>query len=429
MRDVCNAKGNRKPSRRLKYVAPPPPLPLEIWRIICDQLAEDNFRGSDGTYSDNRDCQLRPARTKARQALKALCRVSWGIAKMAQAALFKCYHMGDHQERRTFIQYLGAVLDSPRLAGYTKELVLDEPVFPGYKGYKRELCPLLTTKAEFAAAYARVAARLGFDESRFPLDFMEQGELQPRSTARLPSTLLLAPALLPNLERLGIGMTSKQGRPFKLLQQLHALGVVEPFWRVKELTLKFYLWEAPTIVLTRLAPLLALVPNLTTLRLYAFPGLDAADQGFIEVVREGMPPGLHTLEVRDGYLEDHTVDALLRCCPSGLERFVYVSTVVRPDFPQLGAEVTPRQLVRRLLARSGDTLRAVELDYSEERDRHRERGNSEDYETNLAMADEEYGTKLTMADFAGFAALETMVHLPYVRDDSWSWPSPSPSPD
>ncbi|KAK7968857.1 hypothetical protein PG988_007930 [Apiospora saccharicola] len=359
MRDVCNAKGNRKPSRRFKYVTPPPPppppLPLEIWRIICDQLAEDNFRGSDGMFTDNRDYGLRSIRKEARAVLKALCRVSWGIAGMAQAALFKCYHMGDHQERRSFVQYLGAVLDSPRLAGYAKELVLDEPVRHVHRSFQRERCPLLTTKAEFAAAYARVAARLGFDESRFPFDFVEQGDLQPRFTARLPSTILLAPALLPNLERLGIGWTSKQTRPFELLQQLHALGVVEPFWRVKELTLQFYLWLTPTVVLTRLAPLLAVVPRLTTLRLYSFPGLDAVNQGFIEVVRERMPPGLHTLEVRDSYLEDHTVDALLRCCPSGLERFVYVSIVVRPDFPQLGPEVTPRQLVRRLLARSGDS--------------------------------------------------------------------------
>lgn len=112
--------------------------------------------------------------------------------------------------------------------------------------------------------------------------------------------------------------------------------------------------------------------------------------------------------MRDSYLEDRIIDVLLRCCPSGFGRFVYESSMDPMPYKTAGREVTPQQLVRHLLARSKDTLRAVELDYSRPGRERYDSGDSTEYET-----------KLTMADFAGFSKLQTMVHL---TKEDWAPP-------
>lgn len=126
--------------------------------------------------------------------------------------------------------------------------------------------------------------------SRFPFDFTELGHGLGCETARLPGLLLLAIPLLPNLQVLDIEIRHTQTHPFELLQQLHAHGVVEPFWRIKDLTLQFFMgWTLTGDPTRRLTPLLALTPKLNTLRLCSCPGFDVTDQGVIQAVRKRMP--------------------------------------------------------------------------------------------------------------------------------------------
>ncbi|KAK7923555.1 hypothetical protein PG985_007626 [Apiospora marii] len=271
---------------------------------------------------------------------------------------------------------------------------------------------LLADKAEVAATYKRLAGHIGVDTCLFPFNF---AELEPDTRpAGLPGLLLLAIPLLPNLTALSVETGPNHTRPFELLEKLHASGVIEPFWRVQDLTIEFPgHWEGGVTDLTRLAPLLALTPALTTLRLRACPGFaHMADEDYVDAARRRMPPGLTALEVRDSYFNDETVGGLLGCCPSsGLARFTYQSVQWTLPSATAGREVTPRQLVRRLLAHSPNTLREVELDYSRPGRQEYDHGDGAEYEK-----------KLTRADFAGFPALRTMVHLTkedWVQPDDW----------
>ncbi|KAK6849286.1 hypothetical protein PG995_013119 [Apiospora arundinis] len=392
-----------------------PHLPLEIWRIVCEKLTADNFCAIGSEFDremiDDWECDY----YEARKSLSVLCGVSRGIAEVAQAALFKCYYMDEKGDRGTHLKFLRAILDSPdRLATYVREVRLENFVYSETREERLGVDPNLYLfgipndfpgywAEETASMYARLAARLGFDTADIPFnpDDLVRREAQARG---VPAVIVLSLPLLPNLEVLRI-MLGFEKHGFKLLQQLRAIGV-----RVRGLIDGELDWSAigNGFFLTRFAPLLALTPNVATLRLDWCGGFDPEepDTDPVQTMRECMPPGVKALELRRSRLDDRDMGIVLNCCHPGLERFRYQSGC--PE--KASVEVTPRQLVRHLL-RFKATLKEVEFDYSlPSRGRFDANDSRDEYETRLTKE----------AHFAEFLALESFVHLTkedYVESD------------
>ncbi|KAK8055003.1 hypothetical protein PG993_000230 [Apiospora rasikravindrae] len=379
-----------------------PQLPPEIWRHICNQLTDDNYRLIGTELADllNKHVSIHD-HLRAKNALAALSLVSKSIGEMALHARFKCFHMDFSGDRRVFLKFLRRVLDDPRLAACVKELSVYDWICIKHPANPR------SDEADAAATYARMAARLGVDTAAFPFDVKE---LSPHRNpaGRVPGIILLTLPLLPNLGILRVGI-GRERRPFELLRRLRASGVVRPFERVRDLTLASD-GDGYGINLTRFSPLLALCPNVATLRLVECTGFDLRERDFVRAVRESMPRRIRALEVRDSRFDDRSMNVLLACVVGGsggdgdgssrgLERFYYRSERASCEPPAV-REVTPKQLARQLL-RAKATLREIELDYSDPGRERQDDGDSEEYRTRLTVAD----------DFAEFPVLERFVHL------------------
>ncbi|KAK8032104.1 hypothetical protein PG990_001838 [Apiospora arundinis] len=369
-----------------------PHLPLEIWRIVCEKLTADNFCAIGSEFDREMIDDWESDYHEARKSLSVLCGVSRGIAEVAQAALFKCYYMDEKGDRGTHLKFLRAVLDSPdRLATYVREVRLENFVYSETREERLGVDPNLYLfgipndfpgywAEETASIYARLAARLGFDTADIPFnpDDLVRREAQARG---VPAVIVLSLPLLPNLERVR--------------------GFIDG-----ELD-----WSAigNGFLLTRFAPLLALTPNVATLRLDWCGGFDPEepDSNPVQTMRECMPPGMKALELPRSRLDDRDMGMILNCCNAGLERFRYQSGC--PE--KASVEVTPRQLVRHLL-RFKATLKEIELDYSlPSRGRFDADDNREEYEMRLTKE----------IHFAEFFALESFVHLTkadYIESDA-----------
>ncbi|KAK8035231.1 hypothetical protein PG993_010226 [Apiospora rasikravindrae] len=364
-------------------------LPLEIWGLVCEQLADENFREPGDPTST-----LVGNNAEARRALRALCEVSRGIAHVAQPALFRTYDFGEGlNDGKKHVRFLRSVLDNARLAASVRAVVLDHWIHE-------------IDADEQAEMYGRLADRLGFDTAVYPLGELERvGE--HGLPQRVPTVILLLLPLLPNLQYLTM-TTRHEEHALEFLGRLHRAGTIRPFASVVQLGLCHGDTEMGFDVLTN-GPLLALTPNVTTMRLTQCRGVgsDEADdngQAMQRKLQQCMPPGVRNLSLDYCNLEHPDLRALLACCPR-LERFSYSSGGCSVD--EANREVSNRRLVAAL-APAKATLRRVALDFdyaSRELDEDDDDEDDEDEDGDDANKDE-----LTHESFADFPVLEKVTY-------------------
>ncbi|KAK8058488.1 hypothetical protein PG994_008936 [Apiospora phragmitis] len=364
-----------------------PPLPLKIWGVVCEQLADENFRKpGDPTGMLTRN----PA--DGRRTLLALCEVSRGIAQVAQPVLFRTYDFDDgRNDGKRHLRFLRSILDNQRLASYVQAVILAHWI--------NEI-----DADELAEVYSRIAARLGFDTGEHG---PEDGIGIPE---RIPAILLLLLPLLPNLKCLAV-TTRHEEHALELLGRLHQAGVIEPFASVVHLGLRHGDTEMGFDLLAN-SPLLALTPNATTLRLNQCRGVSSHegddDDGKVaqDMLQRCMPRGIKNLDLDYCNLEHLDVKALLACCPL-LERFRYWSGGACVH--EANREVRNRQLVASL-APAKATLRRVELDFGmsdREPDDSDDDGDDDEDEDEDEEVDKD---ELTQESFADFPVLERVVY-------------------
>ncbi|KAK7968878.1 hypothetical protein PG988_007951 [Apiospora saccharicola] len=364
------------------------PFPLEIWMLVCEKLADEI----------SHDPRLHYTRRGPSSDLKALCRVSKGIFPEAERTLFRSYDMrrlgtygcsgmmDDGSGFRRHLRFLRTFLDRPHLLSYVKEVSLNGP------------SDAMWSRA--VETYGRLAKRLGFDPTTFPLrDAPEAIFADTERTGRQPVErdimLLLAIALFPNLKSLNVtAITSTDDVPlwFDTLGRMREAGAVKPFDSVVDLKLG---WdgEMGRYDLFPFGPLLASTPNVQTLQLWRChamkPNADFIEQAGLP----GFPRNIKALEMHACLFDDSTIRFLLQSCPN-LERFVYHSSGCEPlRIPRwpttnvAGYRVTARQIFETLQA-AKMTLKEIDIDLTTDCLGH------------------EQGEPLTPADFEGFPLLE-----------------------
>ncbi|KAK7954312.1 hypothetical protein PG988_015006 [Apiospora saccharicola] len=379
-------------------------LPLEIWGIVCEQLADENYR-----QPGNPTSMLMDNPASRRDTLLALCRVSKGVAQVAQPVLFRTYDFGEGMNNgKKHLRFLRNILDNPRLAAAVRIVMLDHWV-----------CDIEPHKDELVEVYGRIAARLGFDAGAFAveLDFEENEHGLP---TRVPAIIQLLPALLPNLRYLSV-TTRHEDDALELLGDLRKAGVLKPFASLEHLTLRHGDTEMGFTLLD-CGPLLALTPNVTTLHLMQCRGVSSDDGGadseeqkavvLTNALQRCMPTGLKTLDLDCCNLEHRDLRALLANCPH-LERFHYYSGGSIVD--DANREVSNRQLVASL-APAKATLRRVELNFEHS---YRELDDDDDDDGE----DNEDADELTQASFAEFPVLKRATYSGRVIFSSKARPS------
>ncbi|KAK8135967.1 hypothetical protein PG984_003907 [Apiospora sp. TS-2023a] len=377
-------------------------LPLEIWGIVCEQLADENYR-----QHGNPTSMLMDNLSGSRDTLLALCRVSKGVAQVAQPVLFRTYDFGEGMnDAKKHLRFLRSILDNVRLAAAVRVVMLDHWV-----------CDIEPHKDELVEVYGRIAARLGFDADAFPveLDFEENEHGLP---TRVPAIIQLLPPLLPNLRYLSV-TTRHEDDALELLSDLRKAGVLKPFISMKHLTLRHGDTEMGFTLLD-CGPLLALTPKVTTLHLMQCRGVSSDDGGadseeqkavaLTNALQRYMPAGIKVLDLDYCNLEQRDLRALLANC-SHLERFTYFSGGSIVD--DANREVSNRQLVTSL-APAKATLRRVELDFEHS---YRELDDDDDDEDN------EDADELTQASFAEFPVLKRATYSGRVIFSSKARPS------
>ncbi|KAK7934713.1 F-box-like domain-containing protein [Apiospora marii] len=377
-------------------------LPLEIWGIVCEQLADEHFRQPGNPTSMSTD---NPA--GRRETLLALCLVSKGVAQMAQRVLFRTYDFGEGlNDGKKHLRFLRSLLDNARLAAAVRVVMLDHWI-----------CDIEPHRDELVAVYGRVAARLGFDAAAFPvaLDFEEN---EHGLATRVPAIMQLLLPLLPNLRYLSV-TTRHEEDALKLLSDLREAGVLQPFASVERLTLRHGDTEMGFALLD-CAPLLTLTPNATTLHLMQCRGVGGSEDGdggstdtdsedqkaavLTNALRRCMPARIKTLDLDYCNLEHRDLRALLASCPR-LERFSYYSGGAIVD--EANREVGNRQLVASL-APAKATLRRVELNFEHS---CREMSDDDDDDEDGYDDDEDGdGYGLTQASFAEFPVLSRVMY-------------------
>ncbi|KAK7967196.1 F-box-like domain-containing protein [Apiospora aurea] len=361
-----------------------PRLPLEIWGVVCEQLADENFREPGeptGVLVGNN--------AAARQTLLTLCEVSKGLARVAQPVLFRTYDFGEgRNDGKKHVRFLRSILDNPRLAASVRAVMLDHWVHD-------------LDKDEQAAMYGRIADRLGFDTGAFPLDELEEDG--PHGLPqRVPTIILLLLPLLPNLTHLTV-TTRHEEHALEILDRLHRTGAIQPFASVVQLGLSHGDTELGFDMLTN-APLLALTPNVTTMRLVQCRGVgsdeadDESQAAAQRKLQQCMPRGVRNLSLDYCNLEHADLRALLAYCPR-LERFSYSSGGALVD--DASREVSNRRLVVAL-APAKATLRRVELDFT---NANREPDDDDDDDDQDDDQDE-----LTQESFADFPVLQKVTY-------------------
>lgn len=327
-----------------------PQLPPEVWRLVFTQLS------SEVSQAKRRKLEDRIARrfigkfrefnagSRASKALANLGKVSRRFAALAQPELFRTYEPVVRHSFKTphRFGFLETVLARPDLAACVREIHLGNLSL----GHRPAYCKRL---------YLQMAAALGVDPSLLRPGYEGLGE------ECLP---LLAILLTPNVEVLSVRMQELPDA-MDLLERSQAMGAVKPLERVRDLTLHGRNDESNPFELCRLFPLLALTPNVTTLRLAncnltRIPATEPSQQ---RRLRRHVPRGLKTLEIWHGCFEHESTGVLLAHL-AHLETFVYRSRGFRgPHAPGARArarEVTAKQLMRHLLP-SRDTLRDVQM--------------------------------------------------------------------
>ncbi|KAK8065869.1 hypothetical protein PG997_012616 [Apiospora hydei] len=354
-------------------------------------LADENFRepgDPTGTLVGNN--------AAARQTLLTLCEVAKGIARVAQPVLFRTYDFGEgRNDGKKHVRFLRSILDNPRLAASARAVMLDHWVHD-------------IDKDEQVEMYGRIADRLGFDTGAFPLDELEEDG--PHGLPqRVPTIILLLLPLLPNLQYLTV-TTRHEEHALEILARLHRAGAIQPFASVAQLGLCHSDTELGFDLLTN-APLLALTPNVTTMRLMQCRGVgsDEADndddKGQATAQRKlqrCMPRGVRNLSLDYCNLEHPDLRALLACCPR-LERFAYSSGGSIVD--DANREVSNRRLVAAL-APAKATLQRVELDFA---NAWREPDDDDDDGDDDDDQDDDQD-ELTEESFAEFPVLEKVTY-------------------
>ncbi|KAK8055018.1 hypothetical protein PG993_000245 [Apiospora rasikravindrae] len=382
-------------------------FPLEIWSHICAQLANEISQDPSLHYGHW------PGDPSP--ALKALCRVSKGVSQEAERALFRSYDSrwlyGDERggALRRHLHFLRTVLDRPHLLSYVKEVSLSNGLVYGR-----------TTSELVAETYRRLAARLGFDPANFPLEekyiplrdydpitiieidistAMDNYPMQPRPV-RLDALLLLALPLFHNLQALTITASAKMFLQdwVAVFQPPQVAGTIKPFESIMDLTLDYGYYVEGNSLLDSFGPLLALTPRVERLRLRRchHMNLDGAIRS--SLIGQYFPRSVKSLEIDHGIYNHSGMIELLQCC-SRLERFVYRSAgpdvmgyrcdPFSPFWSNPTEEVWKMGMVQALLS-AKTTLKEVDLTFEEPR------------------PDDEPDGQVTLADFAGFPALERL---------------------
>ena len=373
---------------------------------MCEQLADENFR-----QPGNPTSMLMDNPAGRRETLLDLCRVSKGVARVAQPVLFRTYDFGEGlNDGKKHLRFLRSVLDNPRLAAAVRVVMFDHWI-SDIEPHKDELVEL----------YGRVAARLGFDADAFPVE-LDFDEDEYGVLTRVPGIMQLLLPLLPNLRCLSV-TTRHEEHALELLRDLREASVLKPFAAVEHLTL-CHGDTADGFIMLDCAPLLALTPNVTTLNLHrccaAGPtdgGTDSEEQKAVvltNVLQRCMPAGITTLNLDHCNFEHPDLRALLASCPH-LERFHYYSGGAIVDTEN--HEVNNRQLIASL-APAKATLRRIELDFE-----HSFRfAGAFDGLYNEGEEDRD-DDELTQASFAGFPSLETAIYSGKVIFSSKARPS------
>lgn len=275
-------------------------LPLEIWGIVCELMDSPAF---------------------SRDTLLALCKVSKGVAQVAQPVLYRTYDFGEGlDDGKKHLRFLRSILNNTRLAAAVRVVMLDHWV-----------SDIEPHKDKLVEVYGRIAARLGFNTEVFPvgLGFEETEHGLP---VRMPAIIQLLLPLLPNLRCLSV-TTRHEDHALELLGNLHAVGILEPFASVERLSLSHGDTEMGFTLLD-CGPLLALTPNVTTLHLMQCCGVSSDNGGadneaqkaavLTNALQRCMPAGIKTLNLNYCNFEHRDLRALLASCPR-LERFRYIS--------------------------------------------------------------------------------------------------------
>ncbi|KAK8004212.1 acyl-CoA N-acyltransferase [Apiospora arundinis] len=296
----------------------------------------------------------------SRETLKTLCKVSKGIAQVAQSVLFRWYNMTMFNGGKRHLLFLRSILDSPRLAASVREVEIEDNIE-------------VLDEEERTRIYGRIADRLGFDTNTFPLATQQEEADEREVSQTTPAIILLLLPLLPNLTYLTI-TGRHEDRSYDVLSRLHQVGHIKPLASVTQLGLHYNDTEMGFDLYLD-SPILALTPNATTLNLSMCCGV-GVDGEFIDGNNDD---------------EDEEGAALLACCPR-LERFSYYSggAVVS----EANEEVDGHQVVAALAASARATLKMVALDFQY---------SMHEYD------DEDEKEEIAQDSFAGFTVLEKAI--------------------
>ncbi|KAK8032287.1 hypothetical protein PG990_002021 [Apiospora arundinis] len=362
----------------------PAQLTLEIWGVVCDQLSKENFRPPG---SSEVKCDIRKL-LSSRETLKTLCKVSKGIAQVAQSVLFRWYNMTMFNGGKRHLLFLRSILDSPRLAASVREVEIEDNIEA-------------LDEEERTRIYGRIADRLGFDTNTFPLATQQEEADEREVSDTTPAIILLLLPLLPNLTYLTI-TGRHEDRSYDVLSRLHQAGHIKPLASVTQLGLHYNDTEMGFDLYLD-SPILALTPNATTLNLSMCCGVgvdgefidgnndDEDEEGAVPLQQSCIPPSLRHLHLDYCNLGHRHLKALLACCPR-LERFSYYSggAVVS----EANEEVDGHQVVAALAASARATLKMVALDFQY---------SVHEYD------DEDEKEEIAQDSFAGFTVLEKAI--------------------
>ncbi|KAK7923534.1 hypothetical protein PG985_007605 [Apiospora marii] len=392
------------------------PFPLEIWILVCETLAD----------RISQDPELHYTKRGPASDLKALCRVSKGISAEAERALFRSHHISPYdfywkgnpheQGFSRLLRFIRTVLDRPHLLSHVRELTLVGPLV------ELRLWPALLE------TYGRLAQRLGFDPTAFPLYSLNGWQMEgvdtvlrrmsspswvnldadgTRRQAVGPEILMfLVIPLLPRLKSL-VFTAIKPAWPLPWLDMLGRMskaGAIKPFDPIVDLRLAWLGFNA----LDHFVILLALCPNVEKLALWRCNGTGSDEPPFIEQAgAPGFPRNIKTLEMHACVFREPVVRFLLRSCPN-LERFVFhagsypaISNLPPTTAIQGGNLLTARKILEALQDAKA-TLKEIDVDITRGWSYH------------------EPGGPLTPADFDDFPVLERarVAHVGEAADDN-----------